>query len=68
MESATFNQGDCTYLPNTDFYTARSNTYGITDIPTEVFNGTEQVVGASINYENYGNYLTPYLSLTQNQT
>ena len=68
MESATFSQGDCTYLPNTDCYTARSNTYGITDIPTEVFNGTEQVVGASINYENYGNYLTPYLSLAQNQT
>ena len=44
-ESDTFDPSECTYNNSSNCYDIRPDLYTVTGIPTEVFNGTDAVVG-----------------------
>ena len=47
-ESDTFDPSECIYNNSSNCYDIRPDLYTVTGIPTEVFNGTDAVVGLSL--------------------
>ena len=68
-ESSTFDPSDCFYNGNPNCYDVRNALYGVTGIPTEVFNGTEVIVGVEPLPEvSYDIYDGVYMSQVNNES
>ena len=68
-ESDTFDPSECTYNNSSNCYDIRPDLYTVTGIPTEVFNGTDAVVGVEpIPSDSYQIYTNSVLNQINNET
>ena len=68
-ESDTFDPSECTYNNNSNCYDIRPDLYTVTGIPTEVFNGTDAVVGVEpVPSDSYQIYTNSVLNQINNET
>ena len=54
--SSYFDENDCIKSNDSTCTSVRGDIYNVTAIPTEVFNGTDILVGANIEWDNYARY------------
>ena len=68
-ESDTFDPSECTYNNSSNCYDIRPDLYTVTGIPTEVFNGTDAVVGVEpVPSDSYQIYTNSVLNQINNET
>ena len=68
-ESDTFDPSECTYNNSSNCYDIRPDLYTVTGIPTEVFNGTDAVVGVEpVPSDSYQIYTNSILNQINNET
>ena len=68
-ESDTFDPNECLYNNNANCYDIRPDLYTVTGIPTEVFNGTDAVVGVEpVPSDSYQIYTNSVLNQINNET
>ena len=68
-ESDTFDPSECTYNNSSNCYDIRPDLYSVTGIPTEVFNGTDAVVGVEpVPSDSYQIYTNSVLNQINNET
>ena len=68
-ESDTFDPSECTYNNSSNCYDIRPDLYTVTGIPTEVFNGTDAVVGVEpVPSDSYQIYTNSVLNQISNET
>ena len=68
-ESDTFDPSECTYNNSSNCYDIRPDLYTVTGIPTEVFNGTDAVVGVEpVPSDSYQIYTNSVLDQINNET
>ena len=56
LGSQYFDPNDCTVRNDSTCFDVRSNIYNVTGIPTEVFNGSNILIGANVSWDNYARY------------
>ena len=68
-ESDTFDPSECIYNNSSNCYDIRPDLYTVTGIPTEVFNGTDAVVGVEpVPSDSYQIYTNSVLNQINNET
>ena len=63
VQNSYFDENDCIKANDSTCTSVRSSLYDIFGIPSEVFNGTDIIVGADIDWDNYARYDSVFQSL-----
>ena len=56
VQNSYFDENDCIKSNDSSCTSVRGSLYDITGIPSEVFNGTDIIVGADVEWDNYSRY------------
>ena len=63
VQNSYFNEDDCIKAGDSTCTSVRGSLYDIAFIPSEVFNGTDIIVGANVEWDNYGRYDSVFQNL-----
>ncbi len=63
VQNSYFDENDCIKSNDSTCTSVRSSLYDIFGIPSEVFNGTDIIVGADVDWDNYARYDSVFQSL-----
>ena len=63
VQNSYFNEDDCINAGDSTCTSVRGSLYDIAFIPSEVFNGTDIIVGANVEWDNYGRYDSVFQNL-----
>ena len=63
VQNSYFDENDCIKAGDSTCTSVRGNLYDIAFIPSEIFNGTDIVVGADVEWDNYGRYDSVFQNL-----